>query len=81
LESHGNTQEAPAHTAQNHKNKYERGKAMTIKKQNLSRIKNEINKKKLARKEERQKKSDRHWHMLSKLRAMESVHRSVVHGF
>jgi len=53
---------------------------MTTNKQKITRIKNEINKKKLARKEERQKKIDRHWHLLSKLKIMGNSCHLVTHG-
>jgi len=53
---------------------------MNLNKQKVTRIKNEINKRKLNKKEERQKRNDRHWYTLSKLRMMGNSSHSVMHG-
>ena len=53
---------------------------MMMCKQKATKIKNEINKKKLNAKDEQQKRTDRHWYTLSKLKVMENLNRFVVHG-
>ena len=53
---------------------------MNKNKQKVTRIKNEINKKKLNAKNERQKRIDRHWYILSKLKMMGRLDRCQTTG-